>query len=231
MLGSYLLVSAETGETLAVMDAARLTAWRTAAASALASRYLSRPDATRLLMVGAGALAPQLILAHASVRSIREIALWNRSPGRARALMARLCEQGLNVSLAADLEAAVRRADIVSVATISTDPLIQGAWLKAGSHMDGVGAFRANMRETDDALVRRARIYVDTRAGAYAEAGDIVKPLNAGVIGKEPIVGDLFDLARGTVGGRKTAEEITFFKSVGAAIEDLAAAIAVYQKA
>jgi len=165
------------------------------------------------------------------VRSIREIALWNRSPERARALMARLCEQGLNVSLAADLEAAVRWADIVSVATISTHPLIQGAWLKAGSHMDGVGAFRANMRETDDALVRRARIYVDTRAGAYAEAGDIVKPLNAGVIGKEAIVGDLFDLARGTVGGRKTAEEITFFKSVGAAIEDLAAAIAVYQKA
>jgi len=229
--GTYLLLSAESGETLAVMDATRLTAWRTAAASALASRYLSRPDATRLLMVGAGAMASQLILAHASVRSIREIALWNRSPERARALMARLCEQGLNVSLAADLEAAVRRADIVSVATISTDPLIQGAWLKAGSHVDGVGAFRANMRETDDALVRRARIYVDTRAGAYAEAGDIVKPLNAGVIGKEAIVGDLFDLARGTVGGRKTAEEITFFKSVGAAIEDLAAAIAVYQKA
>jgi ornithine cyclodeaminase/alanine dehydrogenase-like protein (mu-crystallin family) len=229
--GTYLLLSAENGETLAVMDATRLTAWRTAAASALASRYLSRPDTCRMLMVGAGALAPQLIRAHASVRSIAEIALWNRSPERARALIAKLSEQGFNVSLASDLEAAVRWADIVSVATISADPLIHGAWLRPGTHVDGVGAFRANMRETDDAVVRRARIYVDTRAGAYAEAGDIVKPLNAGVIGKEAIVGDLFDLARGTVGGRKTAEEITFFKSVGAAIEDLAAAIAVYLKA
>jgi ornithine cyclodeaminase len=228
--GIYLLLSAERGETLAVMDATRLTAWRTAAASALASRYLSRPDASRLLMVGAGALAPRLIRAHASVRPIREIALWNRSPERARALIARLSEPGLNVSLAGDLEAAVRWADIVAVATLSADPLIHGAWLKAGTHVDGVGAFRANMRETDDAVVRRARIYVDTREGAYAEAGDIVQPLNAGVIGKEAILGDLFELARGTVHGRKTAEEITFFKSVGAAIEDLAAAIAVYLK-
>jgi len=230
--GTYLLLSAESGETLAVMDATRLTVWRTAAASALASRYLSRPDASRLLMVGgAGALAPQLIRAHVSVRPIREIALWNRSPERARALIARLAEQGLTVSLASDLEAAVRWADIVSVATISADPLIHGAWLKPGTHVDGVGAFRANMRETDDAVVRRARIYVDTRSGACAEAGDIVKPLNAGVIGKEAILGDLFDLAKGTVGGRETAEEITFFKSVGAAIEDLAAAIAIYLKA
>jgi ornithine cyclodeaminase/alanine dehydrogenase-like protein (mu-crystallin family) len=229
--GTYLLLSAETGETLAVMDATRLTAWRTAAASALASRYLSRPDASRLLMVGAGALAPQLIRAHASVRSIGDIALWNRSTERAQALIARLAEQGLKVSLAADLEAAVRWADIVSVATISTEPLIHGEWLRPGSHVDGVGAYRPNMRETDDAVVRRARIYVDTRAGAYAEAGDIVQPLSAGVIGKEAVVGDLFDLARGTVPGRTTAEEITFFKSVGAAIEDLAAAIAVYLKA
>lgn len=229
--GIFLLFSAESGETLAVMDATRLTAWRTAAASALASRYLSRPDASRLLMVGAGALAPQLIRAHASVRPIREIALWNRSPARARAVITGLSKQGLSVSLATDLEAAVGWADIVSVATISADPLIHGAWLKSGTHVDGVGAFRANMRETDDALVRRARIYVDTRTGAYAEAGDIVQPLNAGVISKEAVVGDLFELARGTVGGRKTAEEITFFKSVGAAIEDLAAAVAVFLKA
>ena len=122
----------------------------------------------------------------------------------------------------------MRWADIVSVATISADPLIHGAWLKPGHHVDGVGAYRPTMRETDDGVVARARIYVDTRAGAFTEAGDIVQPLNAGVIGKDAIVGDLFDLTRGTVAGRKTAEEITFFKSVGAAIEDLAAAIAVY---
>jgi ornithine cyclodeaminase/alanine dehydrogenase-like protein (mu-crystallin family) len=230
VFGIYLLSSAETGETLAVMDATRLTAWRTAAASALASRYLSRPDASRLLMVGAGALAPQLIAAHASVRPISEIMLWNRSPERARRLIAKLAAQGGNVSLAADLEAAVRWADIVSVATLAAQPLIRGDWLKPGTHVDGVGAYRPSMRETDDNVVRRARIYVDTRDGALAEAGDIVQPLNAGTISKDAILGDLFDLTGGSVAGRKTAQEITFFKSVGAAIEDLAAAIAVYLK-
>lgn len=230
VFGTFLLLSAETGETLAVMDATRLTAWRTGAASALASRYLSRPDASRLLMVGAGALAPHLVAAHASVRPIREVALWNRSPERARALLPTLAAQGLNVSVAADLEAAVRRADIVSAATISAEPLIRGDWLSPGTHVDCVGAYKPTMRETDDAVVRRARIFVDTRTGALAEAGDIVQPLQAGVIGREAILGDLFDLTRGTVAGRQTPQEITFFKSVGAAIEDLAAAIAVYGK-
>lgn len=230
VFGTYLLLSAETGETLAVMDATRLTAWRTGAASALASRYLSRADASRLLMVGAGALAPQLVTAHASVRPIREVALWNRSPDRARALAATLAATGLHVSIAGDLEAAVRRADIVSAATISAEPLICGDWLAPGTHVDCVGAYKPTMRETDDAVVQRARIFVDTRAGAFAEAGDIVQPLQAGVIGREAILGDLFDLTRGTVAGRGTPEEITFFKSVGAAIEDLAAAIAVYAR-
>ena len=227
--GTYLLLSAETGETLAVMDATQLTAWRTGAASALASRYLSRADASRLLMVGAGALAPNLVAAHASVRPIREVALWNRSPERARALAATLTARGLDVSIATDLEAAVRRADIVSVATISAEPLIRGDWLAPGTHVDCVGAYKPTMRETDDAVVRRARIFVDTRAGALAEAGDIVQPLQAGVIGREAILGDLFDLTRGTAAGRRTPQDITFFKSVGAAIEDLAAAIAVYE--
>ena len=230
VFGTYLLLSAETGETLAVMDATRLTAWRTGAASALASRYLSRADASRLLMVGAGALAPHLVAAHASVRPIREVALWNRSPERARVLAGTLAARGLDVSIAGDLEVAVRRADIVSAATISAEPLIRGDWLAPGTHVDCVGAYKPSMRETDDAVVRRARIYVDTRPGAFAEAGDIVQPLQAGVIGKEAVLGDLFDLARGTVAGRQTPEEITFFKSVGAAIEDLAAAIAVYDK-
>src|SRR5262245_21574729 len=142
VFGTYLLLSAETGETLAVMDATRLTAWRTGAASALASRYLSRADASRLLMVGAGALAPHLVAAHASVRPIREVALWNRSPDRARALAATLGATGLAVSIAPDLEAAVRRADIVSTATISAEPLIRGDWLAPGTHVDSVGAYR-----------------------------------------------------------------------------------------
>ena len=228
VFGTYLLLSAETGETLAVMDATRLTAWRTGAASALASRYLSRPDAARLVMVGAGALAPRLVRAHASVRPIRHVAIWNRAPDRARALASTLATALLEVTVADDLESAVRRADIVSTATLSAEPLIRGAWLAPGTHVDCVGAYRPNMRETDDEVVRRARIFVDTRAGAFGEAGDILQPLAAGVIGKEAVLGDLFDLARGSVAGRRTPEEITLFKSVGAAIEDLAAAIAVF---
>lgn len=229
VLGTYLLLSAETGETLAVMDATRLTAWRTAAASALASRHLSRPDAERLLMVGAGALAPFLVRAHASVRPIREVAIWNRSRARAQALLAALAQGGIAATLADDLAAAVGRADIVSTATLASEPLVHGAWLKAGTHLDCVGAFKPTMRETDHEAVRRARIFVDTRTGAFAEAGDILQPLEAGVIGRDAVLGDLYDLCRGAVQGRSSAEEITLFKSVGASIEDLAAAIAVYE--
>jgi ornithine cyclodeaminase len=229
VLASYLLMSAETGATLAAMEATRLTAWRTAAASALASRYLARPDAARLLMVGAGALAPFLVRAHASVRPIREVAVWNRSRLGAEALVASLAQAGIAATVADDLPAAVGAADIVSVATLSAEPLIRGAWLRPGTHVDCVGAFKPSMRETDDEVVRRARIFVDTRTGAFAEAGDILQPLEAGVIGKEAVLGELAELTRGTVRGRTSAEEITLFKSVGASIEDLAAAIAVYE--
>jgi ornithine cyclodeaminase len=230
VLGSYLLLSAETGETLAVMEATRLTAWRTAAASALASRHLSRPDAARLLMVGAGALAPFLVRAHASVRPIREVAVWNRSRPRAEALIADLAKAGIAAIVADDLAAAVAAADIVSTATLSSEPLIRGAWLTPGTHLDCVGAFRPTMRETDDDVARRARIFVDTRTGAFAEAGDILQPLQAGVIRREAILAELAELCRRTVPGRTSAEEITLFKSVGASIEDLAAAVAVYER-
>ncbi len=229
VLGTYLLLSAETGDTLAVMDATRLTVWRTAAASALASRSLSRLDAARMLMVGAGALAPFLVRAHRSVRPITDVVVWNRSPVRAQALVADLAKDGIATTIAADLQQAVAQADIITTATLSPDPLIRGAWLKPGTHVDSVGAYRPTMRETDDEVVRRARVYVDTRAGALAESGDIVQPVQAGVIGKDAIVGDLYDLCRGSAPGRGSAQEITFFKSVGASIEDLAAAIAVYE--
>jgi ornithine cyclodeaminase len=230
VLGTYLLLSAQTGETLAVMDATRLTAWRTAAASALASRHLSRPDAARLLMVGAGALAPFLVRAHASVRPVRSVAIWNRSRPRAEALLAELGRAGFAATLADDLAAAVGEADIVSTATLSSEPLVRGAWLKPGVHLDCVGAFKFAMRETDDEAVRRARIFVDTRAGAFAEAGDILQPLQAGIVGREAVLGELGELCRGEVRGRTSAEEITLFKSVGASIEDLAAAVAVYER-
>lgn len=227
--GAYLLMSAETGEPLAFIDAPRLTAWRTAAASALAARHLARADASRLLVIGAGALAAFLIRAHASVRPIREVMVWNRTRPGAEAVAAEFAGTDLTAHVVDDLEAAVRTADIVSTATISRTPLVEGRWLATGVHLDCVGAYKPDMRETDDEVVRRARIWVDTRTGGFKEAGDIVIPLAAGVIGPEKIEGDLFDLARGTAPVRTSSADITMFKSVGASIEDLAAAVAVYE--
>ena len=228
--GAYLLMSAETGVPLAMIDARRLTAWRTAAASALASRYLSRPNSRRLVVVGAGALAPYLVRAHSSVRPIERVAVWNRSRAGAERLVDGLKAAGVTAVVVDDLEAAVSEADIVSTATLSKTPVVRGAWLRPGTHLDCVGAFRPNMRETDDDVVRRARIWVDTRIGALKEAGDLVIPLAAGAITETAIEGDLFDLARGAAPLRRSDGEITMFKSVGASIEDLAAALEVFER-
>jgi ornithine cyclodeaminase len=212
-----------------VLDATRLTVWRTAAASALAARILARPDASRMLMVGAGALAPYFIRAHASVRPLREVRIWNRTRARAEAVAAAFAGTSLDVTVTDDLEAACRWADVISTATMSAEPLVRGAWLTPGTHVDSAGAYHKGLRETDDEVVRRARIFVDTRDGAFGEAGDLLQPLAAGVITREAIRGDLADLVRGTVAGRGSETDITFFKSVGASIEDLAAATAVYE--
>ena len=227
--GLYVLLSGETGEPLAMLDGRALTAWRTAAASALAARYLARADASHLLIVGAGALARHLVRAHAAVRPVRTVTLWNRTRRSANALASALADTGLAVSVADDLEAAARAADIISCATLASTPLLRGAWIREGTHIDLVGGFTATMREADDETVRRARIYVDTRAGALSEAGDIVDPIARGVIAPTDIAGDLFDLCRGKVRGRTAQAEITLFKSVGSAIEDLAAAMLVWR--
>jgi ornithine cyclodeaminase len=228
--GTYLLMSGETGEPLAAIDGRTLTAWRTACASALAVRYLAREDASHLVMVGAGALAPHLIRAHMSVRPITKVTLWSRTRSRAVQTGFALAASGIEVDVEDDLEAAVKEADIVSCATLSTTPLIHGQWLKRGAHVDLVGGFTPKMREADDAALKLARVYVDTRAGAYKEAGDIVQPLRRKVIAKADIQGDLSDLCRGKVKGRKRKDEITLFKSVGTAIEDLAAAMLVWRE-
>lgn len=228
--GVYLLLSTETGAPLAILDAPSLTVWRTAAASALAARHLARDDASRLVVVGAGALSPYLVRAHASVRPIREVTIWNRTRANAERVAASLAGEAFSCRVTEDLESAVREADIVSTATISSTPLVRGAWLAPGTHVDCVGAFRPDMRETDDDVVRRARVWVDTRAGGLAEAGDIVMPLRSGIIRETDIQGDLFELSRGVAPVRDHAAEITMFKSVGASIEDLAAAVAVYER-
>lgn len=227
--GSYLLLSGRTGEPLAVMDGRELTVRRTAAASALAASYLARDDAAHLVMVGAGTLAPHLVRAHAAVRPITRVTLWNRTRARAVATAFGLNAMGIEATIADDLETAVREADVVSCATLAMEPLIQGKWLKPGTHLDLVGGFTPKMREADDAALRKAKIYVDTRAGAMKEAGDIVVPLRRKLIAKEDIAGDLFELCRRTVKGRRRAKEITLFKSVGTGLEDLAAAVLVWR--
>jgi ornithine cyclodeaminase/alanine dehydrogenase-like protein (mu-crystallin family) len=229
IMGSYLLMDGETGAPLAILDGARLTLWRTAAASALASRHLSRSDARRLVMVGAGALAPFLIRAHMAMRPIEAVALWNHRIDRARTLAGRLAAEGLPVSVAEDLEEAVREADIVSCATLSQAPVVAGAWLKPGSHLDLVGAFNLAMREADDEAVRRASIFVDTPA-ATSEGGDVALALQGGVIAATDVKADLAALTRGLHPGRTASDEITLFKSVGAASEDLAAAMLVWRR-
>ncbi|MDW6025657.1 ornithine cyclodeaminase family protein [Mesorhizobium sp. BAC0120] len=230
VMGLYLLLDGRTGEPQAIIDGQRLTQWRTACASALAATYLARQDASRLLVIGAGAMAPFLARAHAAVRPIRSISIWNRTHANAETVAAALRYDGFAAEAVTDLDAAIGAADIVSSATISREPLIKGALLKPGTHVDLVGGFTPEMREADDEAIRRARVYVDTRAGATKEAGDIVQPLAAGMLTRDAIIADLHELARGEKPGRSDAGEITLFKSVGAALEDLAAGIAVYRE-
>jgi len=222
--GSYLLLDGKTGRPLALMDAPALTARRTAAASALAAKYLARPDAERLLMVGTGALASHLIEAHASVRPIKHVLVWGRNLEKAQKLAHRLSRHRLALAATDDLANAVRGADIVSCATMAREPLIRGHWLKLGTHLDLVGGFTPEMREADDEAVKRARVFVDTREGALKDAGDIVQPIRSGVLREDDVAGDLFDLTRGSRAGRRYHDQITLFKSVGTALEDLAAA-------
>ncbi|MBL0928581.1 MAG: ornithine cyclodeaminase family protein [Alphaproteobacteria bacterium] len=220
----YLLIDARNGRPVANFDAGELTARRTAAVSALASTYLSRPDARRLLVMGTGRLAPMLAAAHASVRPLDTIAIWGRDPNKAAAVAKKLRDSGLDAVATTDPEADAKRADIVSCATLARAPLVRGAWLKPGSHLDLVGAFTPEMREADDEALTRASVHVDTRAGAMKEAGEIVQAIASGALRAEDIRGDLFDLTGGKVVGRTTPDEITAFKSVGCSLVDLVAA-------
>jgi ornithine cyclodeaminase len=225
----YVLFDGLNGDLLALMDGEELTAWRTAGSSALAASRLARTDSKHLVMVGSGRQSRGLIAAHRSVRPITRVTLWSRTAAHAVDAAARYASEGLPVQATTDLEAAVREADIVSCATLSTAPLIRGAWVRPGTHLDLVGAFRAHMRETDDAVMRRADLLVvDDLAAALAEGGDVVQALHSGAIIPADIAGDLRDLARGGIAGRTSEDQITVFKSVGFALEDLAAANAVY---
>ncbi len=228
---AYVVANADTGVVQAMIDGGELTARRTAATSALAARYLARSDAQSLLIVGTGRIARQLAQFHVALRpGLTSVRVWGRSAANAASLAEELRGGGIEAGVAASLPAAVGEADIISAATLAAEPLIHGGWVRPGTHVDLVGGYTPGMREADDALIVKARVFVDTCAGAMHEAGDIVAPIASGAL-QADAVHDLHDLCRGVQPGRRREDEITVFKSVGAALEDLAAAILVLETA
>lgn len=213
--GALVVFDDATGAVRAVIDSALVTKWKTAADSILGARLLARPDSRRLLILGAGAVAASLIEAYRAEFPGIEVTLWNRSPERARALAA---EYG--AAVAEDLPAAVAAADIVSSATMSTRPILRGAWLRPGQHLDLIGAYKADMREADDEALLRARIFVDSFDTTLAHIGELKDPLARGVIERADVLGDLADLVTGRA-GRTGPEDITLFKNGGGAHLDL----------
>jgi alanine dehydrogenase len=221
----YALFDAQDGVPLALLDGEELTARRTAGASAYAASRLARRDARALLVVGAGRIGRALIDAHRSVRPLERVSIWSRTAAHAEATAAACARAGIPAQRCTDLEGTVANADMISCATLSTAPLVLGRWLRPGVHLDLVGAFRKDMRETDAAALERADIIaVDDRTAALAEGGDIVQAIASGAIDARSIVAELRDFARGTHPGRTREDQITVFKSVGFALEDLAAA-------
>lgn len=231
---SYVLFNSLTGLTLASLDATELTVYRTSCISALASNYLSRKDSKTLVMIGAGSLAPHLIRAHLVIRpSVKRVIIWNRTVEKARDLVQKLQNEdgfeGVCFESKEILEEAVAVGDIVSCATNSEMPLVKGAELKEGTHLDLVGSFKHSMVECDDEAIRRGRVFIDNEA-ALIEAGELVGAFEKGVITRDDIAGDLVELIKGDkVVGRKNSQEITVFKSVGSAVVDLLSAQLVYE--
>jgi ornithine cyclodeaminase/alanine dehydrogenase-like protein (mu-crystallin family) len=226
LFATYQLFDARTGAPLALIDGGELTARRTAAASALAASRLARADARRQLIVGAGRVGGLLASACRAVRPIDDVMVWSRSPDAALRLVLRLAAEGFPARVVADLASATATADIVSCATLAAEPLIQGAWLAPGSHLDLIGGFTPAMREADDACFAGADVWIDT-AEALAKAGDLLHPIASGTLRREDVRGTLADLCASPPPRRDPAAR-TVFKSVGTALEDLAAAILVY---
>jgi len=218
-----LLFDGTTGSLVGACEANTLTTRRTAAASAVAAKRLARADAGTLLVVGTGALAPMAVQAHAHVRDYQTVLVWGRNPAKAAAVVEAVAAEGISAAVADDLDTAVASADVISCVTGATDPVVKGALLQPGTHVELIGGFSPTMREADDDVVRRASIFVDTYDDA-AIAGDIAQPLESGLITTDDLLADLAELVAGTHPGRRSDEEVTMFKSAGTALEDLAAA-------
>jgi ornithine cyclodeaminase len=226
---TYMLYDAHTGVPLAQMDGNEITAHRTAAASALGASFLARRDAATLLVLGTGRVARLLPAAHASVRAIRKLWVWNHRPEGARAVADAWRDAGWDADATDDLQTAVRAADIVCCATLSTSPLVRGEWLAPGTHLDLIGSFTPAMRETDPACFTGARVFVDTEE-APAKSGDLLEAIAAGTLAPGAIQATLAQLCKGERRGRETPVERTIFKAVGSALEDLAAATLVWRR-
>ncbi len=229
--GVVLLFEPEHGTLAAIMDASRITAIRTAAMSGLATRLLAREDAGDLAILGSGVQARSHLDAMRSVRSIRRVRVWSRTPSSLEAFVVASRAAGVDVEAMESAQAAVAGADIICTVTGSKNPVLQGEWIASGAHINAVGASLPETRELDSAAVKHARLIVDRRESALAEAGDFLIPLSEGVIGDDHILGEIGDVAAGKLTGRRAAEEITLFKSLGLAIQDVAAAHWVHRKA
>lgn len=219
--GVYVLVDGTNGSVRAIADGEAITFRKTAGDSGLGSKLLSRPESAVLTLLGAGALAPYVVEAHLAARpSLKRVLVWNRTAARGRDLAGALQAKGIAAEWAGDLEAAIRQADIVSAATGSNEPLIKGAWLKPGTHVDLIGGWRLDMREADDAAVAGACVFTDQRHGCF-RSGDIAGPIAAGLMTEKDVLADLFDLSQGRHPGRRSPEEITLYKNIGGGHLDL----------
>lgn len=228
--GTYLYMDGRKGMIRAILEAKSLTAKRTAATSALAASYLAKEDASSMLILGTGALSKNLIKAHCSIRPIKKVYVWGRDFKKAVSISQDFDQKKFEVTPVKDYFDVLSEVDIISSATLSKKPLILGKYLKKGQHLDLVGAYKKDMREADDEAVANSVVFLDTYQGGLKESGDIVIPLQNGILKESEIKADLYKLCSGSHKGRESDNEITFFKSVGHASEDLMGARYFYEQ-
>jgi ornithine cyclodeaminase/alanine dehydrogenase-like protein (mu-crystallin family) len=219
--GAMLIFDSETGALTSIVDGPLVTKWKTAGDSVLGARILARKEAKSYLVIGAGTVSKTLFQAYTEVfPGLETLTVWNRNRTRAEELVAEMAEEGIKVQVADDLEAAVKNADIISTATMTKEPILKGDWVQPGTHVDLIGAFRPDMREADDMLMRKGRLFVDARETTVGEIGELMIPMAAGVFDKDHVQGDFRDLCNGGQ-GRLSNAEITVFKNGGGAHLDL----------
>ena len=227
----YALFDGQRGEPVAVIDGTAMTYYKTAADSALGSKYLANPNVSRMAMIGAGAMAPHLIQAHCEIHpSIQQVTIWNRTFERAEKLAESLHLNQVEIEASRDIEATVHNADLVSSATMATEPIICGDWVSPGTHLDLVGAYRLDMREADDEAIKKSSIFVDSRKTTIGEIGEIEIPLQQGIIAESDVLADLYELCSKKVQGRKSEQDLTLFKNGGGGHLDLMTAQYIFSK-